>query len=318
MPVAFLTAYYGLIDLAELRAGRAGPGPRRRRRRRHGRGPARPPPGGRGVRHRQPGQVACRCAHSGLDDDHIASSRDLGFEDALPRGHRRRGHGRRPQRPRRRVRRRLARPAAARRPVHRDGQGRHPRPGDRGRGPPRRRVPRLRPARRRTRTGPARCCAELVGLFAAGALPLRRSRAWDVRAGRGRVPASCARPATSARSSSPSRPRSTRRVRSWSPAAPARSAGWSPATSSPGTAYGTWLLASRRGPDADGAAELGAELDGLGCRVHGRGLRRRRPRRAGRAARPSRPAAADRGHPRRRGPRRRRRRSAHPGAARRG
>ena len=81
---------------------------------------------------------------------------------------------------------------------------------------------------------------------------------------------------------------------------------WSPGTWSPGTASGTSLLTSRRGPDAPGAAELAAELTGLGAEVDGRRLRRRRPRRAAPRCWPASRAPADRRGPRRRRPGRRR------------
>ena len=69
-------------------------------------------------------------------------------------------------------------------------------------------------------------------------------------------------------SARPSRPcPSTRTARSWSPAAPEPSAPPSPATWSPSTAYAHLLLASRRGADAPGAAELVAELAESGADV---------------------------------------------------
>ena len=52
VPVVFLTAYYGLVDLAGLEAGETVLIHAGGRRRRHGRGPARPAPGRRGLRHR--------------------------------------------------------------------------------------------------------------------------------------------------------------------------------------------------------------------------------------------------------------------------
>ena len=113
VPVAFLTAYYGLVDLAGLRAGRAGPHPRGGRRRRHGGRPARPAPRRRGFAHRQPGKWDAAAARMGLDDDHIASSRDLRLRGR--RSGRRPGprRGRGAQLAGRRVHRRLAAAAAA-------------------------------------------------------------------------------------------------------------------------------------------------------------------------------------------------------------
>ena len=80
MPVAFGTAWYALVDLAGLRAGQrllvhaatGGVG--------HGGGGDRPAPGRGGVRDRVARQARTLLAAMGLASDHIASSRDGGFE----------------------------------------------------------------------------------------------------------------------------------------------------------------------------------------------------------------------------------------------
>ena len=143
-----------------------------------------------------PGTWAPRCSRTaspgkwdalrglGLDDDHIASSRDTGFEEKFLDATGGRGHGRRAQLPGRRVRRRLPATAAARRPVPGDGQDRHPR---------RRRRRRRHPgvayrAFDLLEAGPDRIgemLAELLALFDARRAARRSPvRAWDVRQAR--------------------------------------------------------------------------------------------------------------------------------------
>ena len=65
VPGVFLTAYYGLVDLAGLQAGRAAARARRGRWRGHGRGAARQAPGRRGVRHGEPREVGRRWKRGG-------------------------------------------------------------------------------------------------------------------------------------------------------------------------------------------------------------------------------------------------------------
>ena len=133
VPVVFLTAYYGLVDLAGLRPGeRCWSTP--------------PPAASAWPRSSWPATSAPRSSPPpaprkwdtlrglGVDDDRIASSRTLDFEERVPRRHRRPRRRRGAQLAGRRVRRRLAAAAAPRRPVRRDGQDRHPRP--RPRSPP--------------------------------------------------------------------------------------------------------------------------------------------------------------------------------------
>ena len=80
MPVVFLTAYYGLVDLAGLRAGErvlvhaaaGGVGMAAVQLARH--------LGAEVFAHREPGKWDGAARRSGLDDDHIASSRTLDFE----------------------------------------------------------------------------------------------------------------------------------------------------------------------------------------------------------------------------------------------
>ena len=81
VPVVYLTAYYGLVDLAGLRAGERRAGARRRRRRRDGGGAARPAPGRGGVRDSQPGQVGRRAGRWASPPSGSPRSRDLGFRD---------------------------------------------------------------------------------------------------------------------------------------------------------------------------------------------------------------------------------------------
>ena len=63
----------------------------------------------------------------GFDDDHIANSRTLEFEQKFSAATGGAGHGRRTRFPERRIRRCIAATVAARRAIHRDGQDRHPR-----------------------------------------------------------------------------------------------------------------------------------------------------------------------------------------------
>ena len=153
-PVAFLTAYIALVEIAGLSAGQrvlihAGAG---------------------GV-----GQAAIQIAgHLGAEvfatahpNKHHVLTGSGGrprphrllahtrFRRHLPRRHRRAGHGRRTQQPRRRFRRCLTATAAPRGQLHRNRQDRHPRGRRHRRIPPRRRLPGLRPGHRNSRIPPA-------------------------------------------------------------------------------------------------------------------------------------------------------------------
>ena len=184
VPVAFLTAYYGLRRPGRAAAGRVGAGPRRRRRRRHGRGPARPPPRRRGVRHRERGQVgrAARARPRRRPHRLLALDRVRG---GVPRGHRRPRRRRRAQLARRRVRRRVAAAAGA----AAAGSSRWARPTS----ATRRRSPRRTPASPTGRStsreaGPDRdrraCSPSCSTLFEAGVLTPLPVRTWDVRRAR--------------------------------------------------------------------------------------------------------------------------------------
>ena len=264
MPIVFLTAYYGLVDLAGLRGGRVGAGARRRRRGRHGRRPARPAPGRRGVRHREPGKWDALRA-LGVDEDHIASSRDLDFDDEFLAATGGRGVDV--------VLNSLAgefvdaslRLLPARRPVPRDGQDRHPRPGAVAA-----RTPAWLPGVRPARGGPGpdrrRCCASCCELFERGVLrPLpvtagtcgaRRRRSGSCSQARhvGKIVLTVPRPLD---------PDGTVLITGGTGALGALVARHLVAEH--GVRH--LLLASRRGPDAPGAAELCAELAGLGAQV---------------------------------------------------
>ena len=190
VPVAFLTAYYGLVDLGRAAPRAKRPRARRGRRRRHGRRPARPPPRRRGLRHRQPRQVGHRCARRGLDDDAHRLLAHPGLRGVVP----------------------ASRPAAAawtscstrwpassstppsaaaaRRPLPGDGQDRHPR-RRRGRRAPTRASPTRRstcPRRAPSASGTmlADCC-ELFDERRAAAR--RRSPPGTSARARGRLPA---------------------------------------------------------------------------------------------------------------------------------
>ena len=168
VPVAFLTAYIALVEMAGLSAGQrvlihAGAG---------------------GV-----GQAAIQIArHLGAEvfaTAHPNKHRVLqrsgsrprahrllahpGFRRGLPRRHRRAGHGRGAQQPERRVHRRLAGTAAPRRQFHRDRQDRHPPARRHRRNPPRGRLSGLRPGQRTAGSAQPAWTA-LTELFAAGVL----------------------------------------------------------------------------------------------------------------------------------------------------
>ena len=180
MPIVFLTAYYGLVDLAELKRGErvlihAGAG---------------------GV-----GMAAIQLAQHlgaevfataspakwevlrglGLDDDHIASSRDLEFGQVpgAPADGRRRG----PQLPGGGVRRRLAGAAAARAAA--SWRWARPTSASPSRSPPSTPASPTAPSTcsRPAPTGSPAMLAEIVGLFARGALRHPPISTWDVRRG---------------------------------------------------------------------------------------------------------------------------------------
>ena len=198
--MVFLTAYYGLVDLAGVRAGRAGAGARRRRWCRDGRGAARAAPGRRGVRHGEPPKWD---AVRALGVDATSGSRrrgTSGFRDQFLGGHRRRRGGRGAGRAGRRVRRRVA--ASCCRAVA--GSSRWARPTSAT--PPRSRpaapgrpLPGVRPDRGRPGADPGDAARDRRPVRPRCAGRTRRSGA-GTSAGRGGVPASCARAATSARS----------------------------------------------------------------------------------------------------------------------
>ena len=146
VPVVFLTAYYGLVDLAGLEAGESLL--------------LHAAAGGVGMAAlqlaRHLGAEVFATAHPrkwetlaalGLDGDHIASSRTDEFEAEFLRRERGARRRRRARLARRAARRRLAAPAAPRRPLRRDGQDRHPRPGGGRRAASGGRLPGLRPPR---------------------------------------------------------------------------------------------------------------------------------------------------------------------------
>ena len=145
VPVAFLTAYIALVDIAQLSAGQrvlihAGAG---------GVGQAAIPIAG------HLGAQVYATAHPtkhhiladlGVARDRIASSRNLDFVDTFNTRHPAR-RGCRAQQFERRVRRRLAGPSAPGWVVCGDRQDRYPRPHRPRRYPPGGRLPRLRPGR---------------------------------------------------------------------------------------------------------------------------------------------------------------------------
>ena len=117
----------------------------------------------------------------GLDEAHIASSRDAGFEEQFLAATGGAGMDIVLNCAGRGADRRVAAAAAARRGVHRDGQDRHPRPGAGRAGPPGGGLPGVRAS---ARPGPDRLgeiLRQVTGLLAAGELALPPVRAWDVR-----------------------------------------------------------------------------------------------------------------------------------------
>ena len=238
VPVAFLTAYYALTDLAQLRPGQsilihAGTG--------------------------AVGMAAIQLAHHlgaevyataspskwdtlrsmGLDDTHIASSRTLDFRHhflSATNGH---GVDVVLNALTGRLHRRLTRPPPPRRPLPRNGQNRPTRPTTDRSHTPRRHLPSLRPQRTATTTTPGKCsptyspCSRPAHSKPSPPPPGTSATA-------SRPSGTSARPATPAKSSSPSprHPHPTPTAPSSSPAAPAPSAPSSPATSSP-TAHAT-------------------------------------------------------------------------------
>ena len=127
IPAGFLTAYYALAHLARVSAGErvlvhAGTG-------------------GLGMAAVQlarywgldvyatasPGKWEA-LRRMGFDDDHIANSRTIEFEQKFTAATDGAGYGRRTRLPERRIRRCIAAALAARRTIHRAGQSRHPRP----------------------------------------------------------------------------------------------------------------------------------------------------------------------------------------------
>ena len=270
VPVVFLTAYYGLVDLAGLQAGREGADPRRRRRRRHGRDPARPPPRRRGLRHRQPGQVGGAARALGLDEDHIASSRDLEFKDKFLEATGGEGVDV--------VLNSLAgefvdaslRAAAARRALHRDGQDRHPRPRAGRRRASRGRLPRLRPVE----AGPERIAGDARRDARASS---SRARCATPRS----PPGTCAGPprpsATSARARNVGKVVLTISHQPWPGFDPDATVLITGGTGGLGVELARHLavhhgcarllLVSRRGDRAEGAEQLRVELAQSGCEV---------------------------------------------------
>ena len=211
VPVVFLTAYYGLVDLAGAAAGRVGAGARGRRRRRHGGGAAGPALGAEVFATASPGKWdALRglgsttttsrrrgtstsserflAATGGRGVDVVLNSLAGEFVDAslrlLPPGGRFLEMGKTDIRD----------PAEVA-----DG-----RPGS---------LPGVRPGARPARTGSGEMLAELLDLFDRGVLQPLPVTAWDVRRARRGVPVHRARPGTSARSCSPCRARWTRTAR---------------------------------------------------------------------------------------------------------
>ena len=126
VPAVFLTAYFALADLARVSAGE--------------RVLVHAATGGVGMaavqlaRHwglevyatASPGKWET-LRSMGFDDEHIANSRTVEFEQKFSAATGRRGHGRRTQLLDRRIRRCIAATLAPRRAIHRDGQDGHPR-----------------------------------------------------------------------------------------------------------------------------------------------------------------------------------------------
>ena len=183
VPVAFLTAYYGLVDLAGLRPGESvlvhaaagGVGMAAVQLARH--------LGARGVRDGEPGQAGGALRGLGVPGERIASSRDLGFAGAFPGGDRRPGRGRGAELAGRGVRGRVA--AAAGRAAA--GSSRWARPTSAPPGKSAAAIPAVAAyqAFDLMEAGPDRIrqmLAELGALFAAGVLDAAAGRrAWDVR-----------------------------------------------------------------------------------------------------------------------------------------
>ena len=127
-PVAFLTAWYGLVDLARAAVRRERAAPRGDRRRGHGGRPGRPPPGCAGLRDGEPRQAP----DAGADGRGRGAPRVVarpGLRGRVPHRHRRPRGRRGPQQPGRRVHRRVAAAAGGRRPAGGDGQDGPARPG---------------------------------------------------------------------------------------------------------------------------------------------------------------------------------------------
>ena len=182
MPIVFPTALYGLDDLAGLKAGErvlihAGAG---------GVGMAAiqiaQPPRRRGLRHRQPGASGTALREAGIDDDHIASSRDLEFKERFLAATGGEGVDV--------VLNSLAGEfvdaslelLAARRPLPGDGQDRHPRP--RARSPPTHPGVAYRAfdlARSRPASGPARCSPRSPRSSSAAPCATLPIATWDMR-----------------------------------------------------------------------------------------------------------------------------------------
>ena len=286
VPVVFLTAYYGLVDLAGLRPGE--------------RCWCTPRPAASGwPRCSSPGTWAPRCSRT---------ASPAKWDALRGAGPRRRPHrllarpGLRGARsapppaargvdvvlelPGRRVRRRLAAAAAARRPVRRDGQDRHPR---RRRG--RRATTRACATGRSTwsrpaRTGSGEMLAELARAVRAGCADAAAGHAPGTCAGRRRRSGylSQARHVgkvvlTVPRAARPGRHRADHR-RHRRPRRAASPGTWSTAARRPAPAAGQ--PARRRTRRA--RPSWSPSWPALGAEVDGRRLRRRRPRRAGRAA----------------------------------
>ena len=264
MPIAFITAYYGLLDLAGLKAGEkvlihAGAG-------------------GVGMAAiqiaRQLGAEVFATAspakwgalrEAGIEEDHIASSRDLEFREKLLGAHRRGGSGRGPQRPGGRVRRRLARPPAKGRPLPRDGQDRHPRSRAAGGRAPRHLLPPLRCDRSRPRAHRGDARRDRRSLRAGRPAPLADNRLGHAQGAAGFPPPARGQERRQARAqpSAGDRPRAHR-----APHRRHRRLG-SLLARHLAEHHGArhLLLVSRSGPAAEGAEELGAELEELGAQA---------------------------------------------------
>ncbi len=255
VPVVFLTAYYGLVDLAGVRpgervlvhAGAGGVGMAAVQLLRH--------LGAEVYATASPAKWDALRA-LGLTDDRLASSRTLEFEERFGRSPVRRGA----ELPRGRVRRRLAAAARPRRPVRRDGQDRPARPGGRGR-----RVPPVRPDRGAARAD--RRAARRAGRAVRG----RRARPAAAdhlghRRGRGR--AAPRRPGPPHRQERAHRAAAARPVRHRGDHRRHRRAR-RPARPSPRHRSRLQAAAAPRSPRCrrPGVAELTAELSGHGARI---------------------------------------------------